>query len=193
MGITGFLLWGGLAALLAYGVLIYNGLIRLRNNVDNAFANIEVLLKQRHTELPRLVEICSGYMKHERQLLQDLVAARNRVHEAQVHRDIEQLGRAETQVRSALASVFGVVEAYPELKASENMLALQQRLSQLEDTIADRREIFNESVRLNNTRIQEIPDVLLARLFDFTEQQYLQFDAEILQVPSVAAGRETQQ
>jgi len=187
MGVADFIFWGIFIAFVAYSILIYNGLIRLRNNVERAFANIEVLLKQRHTELPRLVEICKGYMKHERELLVKVVEARTLVHDAQEDHNIRALGRAETQIRTALFEVMARVEAYPELKANENMLSLQERLSQLEDAIADRREIYNESVRLNNTRIQQFPDTIYARLFKFSEEEYLKFEAEAMKAVSIGS------
>lgn len=180
MWLADFLFYGLLAVILIYCVIIYNGLVRLKNNVDRCFANIEVLLKQRHTELPRLVEVCKGYMKHERELLVDLVNARERVNNAKDEQDIRELGSAETQIRGALGRVLARVEAYPELKANENMLALQERISELEDAIADRREMFNESVRLNNTRIAQMPDVIFARTFKFGELDYLQFEADAM-------------
>ncbi len=176
-----FVLYGLIAGVIVYSVVIYNGLVRLKNNVERAFANIEVVLKQRHTELPQLVEVCKGYMLHERELLVAIVDARSRVPHAQEEHDIRELGKAETQMRQSLGNLFARVEAYPDLKANQNMLALAERISVLEDTIADRREIYNESVRLNNTRIQQVPDVIFANTFKFTEQEYLRFEAQALQ------------
>jgi LemA protein len=185
MGITEFIAGGAVVIVFSYVILIYNGLIRLKNNVERAFANIEVLLKQRHTELPQLVEVCKGYMKHERNLLLAITNARSHVQDAREERDISGLGRAETEMRQSLQDLFVKVEAYPELKANENFLALQERISVLEDTIADRREIYNESVRLNNTRIQQFPDVLVARPFNFVELEYLRFKESDLQPVSI--------
>ena len=106
--------------------------------------------------------------------------ARSRVHSAQEKHDVRGLGQAETLMRTSLSQLFARCEAYPDLKANENFLALQERISQLEDAIADRREIFNESVRLNNTRIQQVPDVVLARSFGFGELAYLKFETVAL-------------
>ncbi len=166
--------------ILIYTVIIYNGLIRLKNNVARAFANIEVVLKQRHTELPLLVAVCRGYMVHEQHVLLAITEARSRVHSAQEKHDVRGLGHAETLMRTSLSQLFARCEAYPDLKANENFLALQERISQLEDAIAVRREIFNESVRLNNTRIQQVPDVVLARSFGFIEFAYLKFETVAL-------------
>jgi LemA protein len=173
---------------IGYAIVLYNGLIRLKNNADRAFANIEVVLKQRHTELPRLVEVCKGYMKHEQSLLLAITQARSRVHSAQKNQDIRGLGQAETQMRTSLSQLFFRCEAYPDLKANTNFLALQQRIAQLEDVIADRREAFNESVVLNNTRIQQFPDVVLAKGFGFLSMTYLKFETSDLLPPSVSLG-----
>jgi LemA protein len=175
MSVLEFVVVAMALVILIYTIVIYNGLIRLKNNVERAFANIEVLLKQRHTELPLLVEVCKGYMQHEQQVLLAITEARSRVYSAQESHDVRGLGQAETLMRTALGQLFARCEAYPDLKANENFLSLQERISQLEDAIADRREIFNESVRLNNTRIQQFPDVVLARGFGFGELTYLKF------------------
>jgi LemA protein len=172
--------------IIGYTIVLYNGLIRLKNNVDRAFANIEVVLKQRHTELPRLVEVCKGYMKHEQSLLLAITQARSRVRSAQENQDIRGLGQAETLMRTSLSQLFFRCEAYPDLKANTNFLALQQRIAQLEDIIADRREAFNESVVLNNTRIQQFPDVILAKSFGFLAMTYLKFETHDLLPPSVS-------
>lgn len=178
--ITDFLIYSAVAFAFIYGAIIYNGLIRLKNNVEQCLANIEVLLKQRHTELPRLVEVCKGIMKHERELLVDLVEARERVHIAQENHDVQALGSAETQIRQAVGKVFLRAEAYPELKTNENMLELQERIAALENAIADRRELYNASVGLNNTRVKQLPDVLFARAFKFDELKYLKFEADAM-------------
>jgi|TARA_B110000977_G_scaffold12652_1_gene16071 LemA protein len=180
MGITEFITGAVLIIVFCYAITIYNGLIRLKNNVDKAFANIEVLLKQRHTELPQLVEVCKGYMTHEKELLLAITKARSLVQDAREEHNILRLGQAETEMRESLHQLFVSVEAYPELKANENFLALQERISVLEDLIADRRETFNESVRLNNTRIQQFPDLVIARPFNFIALGYLRFSAVAL-------------
>ena len=134
----------------------------------------------------QLVEICKGYMKHEHNLLLAVTEARSHVQDAREGRDISGLGHAETEMRQSLQNLFIKVEAYPELKANENFLALQERISVLEDTIADRREIYNESVRLNNTRIQQFPDMLVARSFNFVELKYLRFKESDLQPVTIS-------
>ena len=147
-----------------YFVTIYNGLIRLKNNIDKAWSNIDVLLKQRHDEIPKLVAICEGYMKYEQETLKKVIEARSLYDRA---RGVAQTSEADQAVTQSLKSLFALAEKYPDLKADDNFLGLQGRVSLLENSIADRREFFNESVNLYNIRIQQIPDVLVAQSFNF--------------------------
>ncbi len=162
----------------AYGAVLYNHLVALKENVKKNWANIDVLLKQRHDELPKLVETCKQYMGYEQETLRQVMEARTRVSQAQQAGDIDELGKAETQLRMGLGSLFAVAEEYPELKANESFQHLQKRISGLEESIADRRELYNASVNLNNIRIQQFPDVIVARMFDFGEAQLLEFAEE---------------
>ena len=146
---------------LIYTVILYNGLVRLRNENDRAWANIDVLLKQRHDEIPNLVESVKGYMQHEQQTLLAVTQARAASINAA---SIGQKALADLKMESALRGLFAVAENYPQLKANENFLKLQNRISELEERIADRREFFNDDVNTYNIRIQEIPDALLAWL-----------------------------
>ena len=155
-------------SLVLYFVTIYNGLISLKNNIDKAWSNIDVLLKQRHDELPKLVAICEGYMKYEQETLKKVIEARSLYDQA---RGVAQTAQADQAVSQALKSLFALVEKYPELKADQNFLGLQGRVSLLENSIADRREFFNESVNVYNIRIQQIPDVIVARLFSFESSE----------------------
>jgi len=152
-----FFLFG--AGVLIYAVILYNGLVRLRNENDRAWANIEVLLKQRHDEIPNLVEAVKGYMQHEHQTLLSVTEARAASMQAS---SIGQKALAELQLAGALQGLFAVAESYPELKANENFLSLQKRITELEERIADRREFFNADVNAYNIRIGQIPDVLVA-------------------------------
>ncbi|MEX2479357.1 MAG: LemA family protein [Gammaproteobacteria bacterium] len=161
-----------------YAITIYNGLVNLKHNVARAWSNIDVLLKQRHDELPKLVEICKQYMTHERETLERVVTARQAVASARDAGDIGRLGPAETQLRRGLGGLFAVAEAYPDLKADKTFKHLQDRISALENAIADRREYYNDSVNRNNTRIEQFPDVILARWFGFGERTLLEFSAE---------------
>jgi LemA protein len=160
---------------LAYGVIIYNALVRLKHGIGKAWSNIDVLLKQRHDELPKLVETCKQYMQHERSTLEQVISARNAVSSAREKHDVGALGKAESGLRAGLGQLFALAENYPELKANESFQFLQQRISGLENGIADRRELYNEAVNLNNVRIEQFPDVLLARHFGFKAAELLQF------------------
>lgn len=183
-----FLVFLGLVALVfIYAITIYNGLVTLRENVKKAWANIDVLLRQRHEEIPKLVETCKQYMGYEQETLERVMAARARVSAAQSQGDVGELGKAESQLRMGLGNLFAVAEQYPELKASESFQHLQARISTLEESIADRREFYNESVNRNNIRIAQFPDLIIARMFSFTEAELLEFSAEELADVNVKA------
>lgn len=161
--------------LAGYAVLIYNALVRLKHGVGKAWSNIDVLLRQRHEELPKLVETCRQYMQHERGTLEAVTVARSAVASAREQGDMGALGRAESGLRLGLGQLFALAENYPQLKANESFQHLQQRITGLENGIADRRELYNESVNLNNVRIEQFPDVLIARMFAFQAADLLQF------------------
>lgn len=152
----------GIAAVAALGYFlgIYNSLIALKNLIARSWANIDVLLKQRHDELPKLVSVCEGYMQHERQVFDKLSEARGALVRA---RGVAERAQAEGQLTGALGQFFAVAEAYPDLKANVGFLQLQSRISDLENQIADRREYYNDTVTTFNTRIQQIPDMWVAR------------------------------
>lgn len=161
-----------------YFVIIYNRLVSLKHNTSKAWSNIDVLLKQRHDELPKLVETCKQYMNHERETLEKVIRARAEVFQARESSDMTKLGGAETRLRQGLSSLFAVAESYPELKANESFRHLEMRITGLEDSIADRREFYNESVNHNNIRLEQFPDVLIARLFAFKAFELLEFSEE---------------
>ena len=160
---------------LVYGIVVYNGLVQLKHNLSKAWANIDVLLKQRHDELPKLVEVCRQYKQFEQETLARVTEARARVAKAREAHDVPALGAAENLLRAGLGQIFAVAEAYPELKANEHFMQLQTRITALENSIADRREWYNESVNLHNVRIEQFPDLIIARMFSYTEQPLLQF------------------
>ena len=147
------------AGVLIYAVILYNELVRLRNENDRAWANIDVLLKQRHDEVPNLVETVKGYMQHEQQTLLAVTQARAASMNAA---SIKQKASADLMLTGALRGLFAVAENYPQLKANQNFLKLQNRISELEERIADRREFFNDDVNTYNTRIGQIPEVFVA-------------------------------
>lgn len=178
MDITNFVVLGVFAALVLYAIVLYNHLVALKHNVSKAWSNIDVLLKQRHDELPKLVETCKQYMGYEQETLQKVMQARAAVSSAREKADIGALGPAETQLRLGLGNLFALAEAYPDLKANETFKHLQGRISELENAIADRREFYNESVNQNNIRIEQFPDTIIARLFRFGPRELLEFADE---------------
>ena len=161
-----------------WAIMTYNNLVSIKHNVSKAWSNIDVLLKQRHDELPKLVETCKQYKQFERETLERVTEARSRVQDARVRQDIPALGQAETLLRGGLGNIFAVVEAYPELKAIETFQHLLARITGLENGIADRREFYNESVNINNVRIEQFPDILISRFFNFKPFDLLEFENE---------------
>ena len=158
-----FLIFG----LIAYVVMIFNGLIALKNDIAKAWANIDILLKQRHDELPKLFDVCKGYMDFERDTLQKITQARSLYQQAV---SVDQKAQAEQSMTSALRGFFAVAENYPQLKANDNFTRLQVRISELESQIADRREFYNDSVNTFNIRIQQMPDTLIASFMKVSPQ-----------------------
>ena len=158
-----------------YGILIYNHLIQLKHNVAKAWSNIDVLLKQRHDELAKLVDVCRQYLDYEQATLEKIIRARAAVASARAAGDVDALGPAETRLRAGLGQLFAVAEAYPELKADKSFRHLQERITSLENTIADRRELYNDSANLNNVRIAQFPDLMVSRLFGFGPVRLLDF------------------
>jgi LemA protein len=176
-----------IVAVVGYAIVIYNSLVNLKHAVSQAWSNIDVLLKQRHDELPKLVETCKAYMKHERETLEQVMRARAAVASAREAGDVGGVGQAEGMLRLGLGNLFAVAEAYPDLKANESFQHLQTRISGLENAIADRREFYNESVNINNVRIDQFPDIIVARLLNFKAAQLLEFREEELADVNVGA------
>lgn len=175
MMVSDFIGWGILATFVVYIIVIYNNLVSLKHNISKAWANIDVLLKQRHDELPKLVETCKQYMQFEQETLEKVMTARSSVANAQQRGDIPALGQAEGALRLGLGGLFAVAEAYPDLKADETFQHLQARITGLENAIADRREFYNESVNVSNVRIEQFPDLIIARFFNFKAHNLLEF------------------
>ena len=191
MEITSIIFWAAVVLLILYAISIYNHLVRLKHNVAKAWSNIDVLLKQRHDEIPKLVETCKQYMKFEQETLEKVMQARSQVSEARQNQDVAGLGAAEGALRLGLGNLFALAEDYPELRANENFQHLQSRISTLENTISDRREFFNESVNINNIGIEQFPDVIVARLFGFGARDLLEFEASEIADVSVKQLFET--
>jgi LemA protein len=175
MGVTISVLLFLVAVIVVWAIIMYNGLVVLKHNVSQAWSNIDVLLKQRHDELPKLVETAKQYMQYEQETLEKVMRARSAVRGAQDRGDMDALGMAEGQLRAGLMDFYAVAEAYPDLKANTSFQHLQQRISGLENMIADRREFYNASVNINNVRIEQFPDVLIAQLFRFRPFKLLTF------------------
>jgi LemA protein len=173
-----FVVLGLIVVVVIYGILIYNNLVSLKHGVSKAWSNIDVLLKQRHDELPKLVETCKQYMKFEQDTLERVMRARAAVASAREAGDIGALGAAEGTLRLGLGNLFAVAEAYPDLKANESFQHLQTRITGLENSIADRREYYNEAVNINNVRIEQFPDIIVARFFRFMPAELLEFAEE---------------
>lgn len=160
-------------AIIIIFVIIYNSLIRLRINIDKSIANIEVLLKQRNDEIPRLIDVCKGYMKYEKETYKLITEARTSFLNAKT---LPAKAKANNMMSEALKSLFAVAENYPQLKANENFKQLQERVSGLEIEITDRREFYNDSVNIFNARIQQIPYVFLAKPLGYAAKPF--FKAE---------------
>ncbi len=156
-----------LFGLIAYVVTIFNGLIVLKNDLAKAWANIDILLKQRHDELPKLLDVCKGYMNYERDTLQKITQARSMYQQAV---SVDQKAQADQSMTSALRGFFAVAENYPQLKANDNFMQLQRRITELESQIADRREFYNDSANTFNIRIQQMPDTFVASFMRLTPQ-----------------------
>ena len=156
-------------------IIIYNNFIRLRNNIEKSWANIDVLLKQRSNEIPNLVSAVKGYMKHERETLESLTKARSFLLNAKT---LSQKAAADNVITELVKTIFAVAENYPDLKAVENFLQLQNRITGLENELADRREFYNDSVTIYNIRIQSIPDLFVAKLLHFNRRELFEASEE---------------
>jgi LemA protein len=187
MDIFGYVALALIAATVVYVIVIYNRLVNLKHNATKAWSNIDVLLKQRHDELPKLISTCKEYMKYEKETLEKVISARSQAANARASGDIGALGAAEGALRIGLGQLFALAEDYPDLKANETFQHLQGRITGLENSIADRREFYNESVNLNNIGIEEFPDVIVARFFNFKSFQLLEFQQTELADVNVGA------
>lgn len=172
----GLLCLGPLVLVGLVGVVLYNSLVTSRNRVDNAWAQIDVQLKRRHDLIPNLVETVKGYASHEKTTLDAVVNARNAAMAGQAAGNVAQTAQAENMLSGALKSLFALSESYPDLKANQNFLALQEELTSTEDRIAYARQFYNDEVRKFNTKIQTVPTNFVASLGKFTEREYFEVD-----------------
>lgn len=151
----------------------YNGLIRLRNQVKNAWAQIDVQLKRRHDLIPNLVETAKGYVKHERETLEEITKARNLASQAN---GVAEQGKAEGSLNNALSNFFLVVENYPDLKANQNFLALQEELTSTENKVSFARQAYNDQVLTYNTRTETVPTNIVANMFGFEKSDFFEIE-----------------
>ena len=182
----GWITLGVIAVIVIYLIVIYNGLVALRNRIENGFAQIDVQLQRRYDLIPNLVETAKGYMKHERETLEAVIQARNSAQSAANHAGanpidgaaIRDLAGAEAVLGSAMGKFFALAEAYPDLKANQNMMQLQEELASTENRIAFSRQAYNDAVMHYNTKRESFPDVLIANNFGFKEAQMLELQDE---------------
>jgi LemA protein len=176
-----------IAVLVIGGILIYNGLVRLRNQVDEAWNQISVQLKRRHDLIPNLVNAVRGYMEFEQETLTRVIEARNAAVTASAGgpANAGAAGGAENFLTSALRQLFALVENYPDLKANQNVMQLQEELTTTENQIGFARQHYNATVREMNTSIQTFPNVLIAGMLGFRERDYFQIEEADTAVPEV--------
>jgi LemA protein len=173
-----------LVAIVLWVVAIYNGLVKRRNQVNNSWSQIDVQLKRRHDLIPNLVEAVKGYMEFEKATLTQVIEARAAAVSA-APQGPEVQAQAENMLTGALRQLFAVVENYPDLKANQNVMSLQEELTSTENKISFARQFYNDSVMTYNVRIQQFPSNLIAGMFNFSERQFFQGDEADHEVPKV--------
>ncbi len=193
---TGLIILLGIVLLVVIiAVAIYNRLVALRNRFKNAFAQIDVQLKRRYDLIPNLVETAKGYMKHEKETLEAVIQARNQAQQAEKKvaqqpddpQAMKQLMGAEASLTGTLGRLFALSENYPDLKANQNMLQLQEELSSTENKIAFARQAFNDAVMNYNTAREKFPNIIFANTFGFTQAQLFEIEmTEERETPSVS-------
>lgn len=175
MSTTGWIVLGVIVVFVLWVIMIYNQLVAMRQRVGQAFADVDVQLKQRHDLIPNLVETVKGYAAHERGTLEEVVKARNAAMTAQ---GPQQQAAAENMLTGALRQLFALSEAYPDLKANQNFQQLQAELSDIENKIAAARRFFNNAVQEYNTGIQQFPAALFAASLGFTQRTFFDVGEE---------------
>jgi LemA protein len=162
-----------IVVIILFVIGIYNSLIRLKKRMENAWAQIDVQLKRRYDLIPNLVETCKGYMKHEKEVLENVTKARQQAIDVS---GVKNQAEAENFLSKTLRSLFAVSENYPDLKANQNMLALQEELTSTENKISFARQHFNDSVMRYNTKIEIFPSNLIANLFSFSAGEFFELE-----------------
>ena len=183
--VTGFVVLVIVVLIVGYVISLYNQLVGLQRRVDQSKQNIDVLLKQRQDELSKLIDAAAQMMEHEKEVLEKLTAARE---QAEVAKTPTEQATADQAVRGAMADFRARVEAYPDLKAGSNLMQFQERISDLENQIADRREFYNEVVTRYNTRIQQFPYIMMAQQFGFEDRELFTATEEEKQDVDVSAA-----
>jgi LemA protein len=196
MGIGGWIVLGIVVAVAIWAIAIYNGLVTLRNRYKNAFSQIDIQLKRRYDLIPNLVETAKGYLKHERETLEAVIRARNQASAAATTAAanpgnpaaMQGLSQAEGALSGVLGRLFAVAEAYPDLKANQNMMAIQEELTSTENKVAFARQAFNDSVMEYNIKRESFPDTVFAGMFGFGAAELLQAteSAEERKAPKVS-------
>ncbi len=183
--IVGIVIIGIILGLILWVIALYNGLVALRNQVKNAWSQIDVQLKRRHDLIPNLVETAKGYMTHEKETFSAITEARARATGARG--DVAEVSKAESQLSGALSNFMAVVENYPELKANENFLALQEELTSTENKIAFARQAYNDQVLFLNNRVEMFPSNMVAAAFNFKQEEFFELeDVSERKVPKVS-------
>ena len=177
-----WILLGVVLLIVLWLVTAYNGLVGLRNRVDNAWAQVEVQLKRRYDLIPNLVETVKGYAAHEQQTFERVIAARNA---AQAAQGPAEQAQAENLLTGALRQLFALAEAYPELRASENFASLQAELAETENKIAVSRQIYNDTVLSFNNKVQQVPTNFVASMFGFSAREFFEAGDEAEEAPKV--------
>ncbi len=182
MGTALLIIVGLVVVVILWLIAGYNWMVGLKNQIANAWAQIDVQLKRRYDLIPNVVETVKGYASHEKEVFENVAAARSAMMGAQ---GVQEQAQAQNQITQALKSLFAVAEAYPELKANENFIALQQELSGTENTIAQSRELYNDLVASFNTMIQSFPTSIIANSFGFTPREYFPMEDAAREAPKV--------
>jgi len=162
-----------LVLIILFVIALYNGLVRLRQQVKNAWSQVDVQLKRRYDLIPNLIEVAKGYIKHERETLEAVTKARQMCIDA---KGVAEQAKADNMLTSTLRSLFAVSENYPDLKANQNMLALQEELASTENKIAFARQFYNDSTMTYNTKVQTVPSNIIAGMFNFKEEEFFEVE-----------------
>lgn len=174
MSTATYIVIGTVAVILLWVILTYNSLISLRNSVKTSWSGIDVQLKRRANLIPNLINTVKGYAKHEKELLENLTKARTSIMNASKTGDVKGAANGENMLNSTLKSLFAVSENYPDLKANQNFMKLQDELSDTEDNIAAARRIYNENVNYFNTKVETFPSNLIANMFTFKQFDFFE-------------------